>query len=155
MYSRWLFCSKWNTTCMHIVCVQISWLVLQSYDPGVLVVLECVFGFNLSIPLNYLLDTFGGKVLVIQVSWNKTVPFTELFSSTKWQLLAFFLNMQGMKDPLTKSNLKLSLLKEHCSSIIMIRELDAGEDSDTSNTNLQKRKKKIVSTCIDFGLRKK
>ncbi|RWR87524.1 6-4DNA photolyase [Cinnamomum micranthum f. kanehirae] len=78
-----------------------DWLVNKilraSYDPGVLVVLECVFGFNLSIPLNYLLDTFGGKVLVIQ----------------------------GMKDPLSKSNLKLSLLKEHCSSV-MIRELDAG-----------------------------
>lgn len=43
-----------------------------------------------------------------------------------------------MKDPLAKSNLKLSLLKEHCSSVV-IRELDAGEDGDTSNTNLQKR----------------
>ena len=30
--------------------------------------LEFVFNFNLPVPLNYFLDSFGGKVLVIQVS---------------------------------------------------------------------------------------
>lgn len=31
-------------------------------------VLEIVFNFNLPVPLNRFLDSFGGKVLVIQVS---------------------------------------------------------------------------------------
>ncbi|KAL6004875.1 hypothetical protein ACLOJK_005431 [Asimina triloba] len=72
-------------------------ILRASYDPGVLVVLESIFNFNLSIPLNYLFDSFGGKVLIVQ----------------------------GTKDPLTKSKIRLSMLKEHCSGIA-IRELDAG-----------------------------
>ncbi|XP_058085009.1 uncharacterized protein LOC131232641 [Magnolia sinica] len=75
----------------------INEILRASYDPGVLVVLESVFNFNLPIPLNYLMDSFGGKVLIIQ----------------------------GIKDPLSKSELRLSLLREHCSGTV-IRELDAG-----------------------------
>ncbi|MQL87856.1 hypothetical protein Taro_020417 [Colocasia esculenta] len=71
-----------------------SW---NSDDPGVLIVLESVFDFSLSIPLNYLLESFGGKVLVIQ----------------------------GMKDPLSKSKQKLDMLREHCDRVV-IKELDAG-----------------------------
>eukprot|EP00262_Sarcandra_glabra_P019728 TRINITY_DN757_c0_g1_i1.p1 TRINITY_DN757_c0_g1~~TRINITY_DN757_c0_g1_i1.p1 ORF type:complete len:710 (+),score=119.17 TRINITY_DN757_c0_g1_i1:141-2270(+) len=78
-----------------------DWLINEilraSYDPGVLVVLESVFNFNLSIPLNYLLDLFGGKVMIIQ----------------------------GMRDPLSKSKLRLAMFREHCSEVT-IRELDAG-----------------------------
>ncbi|XP_077235482.1 DNA photolyase [Tasmannia lanceolata] len=78
-----------------------DWLVNEilraSYDPGVLVVLETVFNLSLSIPLNYLLDAFGGNVLVLQ----------------------------GTKDPLSKSKSRLSMLREHCGKVT-IRELDAG-----------------------------
>ncbi|PIA50064.1 hypothetical protein AQUCO_01300654v1 [Aquilegia coerulea] len=78
-----------------------DWLINEmlraSHDPGVLVVLESVFSFNLSIPLNYLFKSFGGKVLIIQ----------------------------GMKDPLSNSELKLSMLREQCNEI-EIKELDAG-----------------------------
>ncbi|KAJ6849334.1 uncharacterized protein M6B38_270095 [Iris pallida] len=75
----------------------INEIVRSSYDPGVLVVLESVFNFNLSVPLNYFLDSFGGKVLVIQ----------------------------GMKDPLSNSKLRLSKIRENC-GWTTIRELDAG-----------------------------
>ncbi|KAF8008683.1 hypothetical protein BT93_K2368 [Corymbia citriodora subsp. variegata] len=44
----------------------INEMVRSSYDPGVLVVLESIFSFNLSIPLNFLLKGFNGKVLVVQ-----------------------------------------------------------------------------------------
>ncbi|OVA14546.1 DNA photolyase [Macleaya cordata] len=78
-----------------------DWLIDEmlraSHDPGVLVVLESIFNFNLSIPLNYLLEPFEGKVLIIQ----------------------------GMKDPLSKSEYMLSMFKEHCNGVI-IKELDAG-----------------------------
>ncbi|KAJ0968571.1 hypothetical protein J5N97_025488 [Dioscorea zingiberensis] len=78
-----------------------SWLVKEilraSYDPGVHIVMESVVNFNLSVPLNYLLGSFGGKVLI----------------------------MQGVKDPLSKSNLRLSMLREHCSGVT-VSELDAG-----------------------------
>ncbi|KAI3900628.1 hypothetical protein MKW92_031197 [Papaver armeniacum] len=78
-----------------------DWLINEmlraSNDPGVLVVLESIFKFNLSIPLNYLLEPFEGKVLVIQ----------------------------GMKDPLSKSLVILSMFKRHCSGI-ETKELDAG-----------------------------
>ncbi|XP_042378761.1 uncharacterized protein LOC121971517 isoform X2 [Zingiber officinale] len=78
-----------------------SWLIGEilraSFDPGVAFVLESVVNFNLSIPLNYLLNSFGGEVLVIQ----------------------------GMKDPLTKSEAFLSMIKSHCSNAT-VSELDAG-----------------------------
>ncbi|KAJ0968510.1 hypothetical protein J5N97_025427 [Dioscorea zingiberensis] len=49
-----------------------SWLVKEilraSYDPGVHIVMESVVNFNLSVPLNYLLGSFGGKVLIMQGS---------------------------------------------------------------------------------------
>ncbi|CAA3024300.1 Hypothetical predicted protein [Olea europaea subsp. europaea] len=41
-------------------------MLRASYDPGVTVVLESIFSFDLSLPLNYLLEEFG-KILVIQV----------------------------------------------------------------------------------------
>ncbi|KAF8379290.1 hypothetical protein HHK36_028723 [Tetracentron sinense] len=72
-------------------------MIRASNDPGVLVVLESVFNFNLSIPLNQLLEIFEGKVLIIQ----------------------------GMRDPISNSELKLSMLREHCSGVV-VRELDAG-----------------------------
>ncbi|XP_026380468.1 uncharacterized protein LOC113275229 isoform X1 [Papaver somniferum] len=78
-----------------------DWLINEmlraSNDPGVLVVLESIFKFNLSIPLNYLLEPFEGKVLIIQ----------------------------GMKDPLSKSSFILSMFKRHCSGV-ETKELDAG-----------------------------
>lgn len=78
-----------------------DWLIgdilRASYDPGVPIVLESILNFNLSIPLNYLIDSFGGKVLIIQ----------------------------GMRDPLYKSKLFLSMLREHCIRVT-INELDAG-----------------------------
>ncbi|WVZ65666.1 hypothetical protein U9M48_014989 [Paspalum notatum var. saurae] len=71
-------------------------IIRASYDPGAATVLESVFNFNLSIPLNFLFDSFGGKILVIQ----------------------------GMKDPLTKSEAFVTILREHCSKV-QIRELNA------------------------------
>ncbi|KAH7856202.1 hypothetical protein Vadar_033898 [Vaccinium darrowii] len=72
-------------------------MVRASHDPGVVVVLESIFTFNLSIPLNYLLEGFENRVLVIQ----------------------------GRKDPLYNSQTILALLREHCKGVT-IRELDAG-----------------------------
>ncbi|XP_028553552.1 uncharacterized protein LOC110113872 isoform X4 [Dendrobium catenatum] len=78
-----------------------DWLVDEilraSYDPGVIAVLESVFNFKLPVPLNYLLDWFGGKVLFIQ----------------------------GVRDPLSKSKKRLSMIREYC-SLATIKELDAG-----------------------------
>ncbi|KAJ1384600.1 Alpha/Beta hydrolase fold, partial [Sesbania bispinosa] len=78
-----------------------EWLINEmlraSYDPGVPVVLESIFSFNLSIPLNYLLEDVKEKVLIIQ----------------------------GMKDPISDSNAKVAMLKEHCDGV-KIKELDAG-----------------------------
>jgi len=72
-------------------------IIRASYDPGATAVIESIFNFNLSIPLNFLFDSFGGNILVIQ----------------------------GMKDPLIKSESFLSMLREHCSKV-QIRELNAG-----------------------------
>ncbi|XP_007038428.2 PREDICTED: uncharacterized protein LOC18605386 [Theobroma cacao] len=78
-----------------------DWLINEmlraSYDPGVLVVLESIFSLDLSIPLNFLLQGYEEKVLIVQ----------------------------GMKDPLSDSKAKLAMLKEHCAGLV-IRELDAG-----------------------------
>ncbi|KAK8521357.1 hypothetical protein V6N13_077464 [Hibiscus sabdariffa] len=78
-----------------------NWLINEmlraSYDPGVIVVLESIFTFDLSIPLNYLLEGYGDRVLVLQ----------------------------GMKDPLLDSKAKLAMLKEHCTGLV-IKEVDAG-----------------------------
>ncbi|KAF2311736.1 hypothetical protein GH714_026460 [Hevea brasiliensis] len=78
-----------------------DWLINEmlraSFDPGVPVVLESIFSLNLSLALNYLLEGFKEKVLIIQ----------------------------GMRDPLSDSKSKVSLLKEHCCGVA-IRELDAG-----------------------------
>ncbi|XVF50670.1 hypothetical protein PTKIN_Ptkin04bG0120700 [Pterospermum kingtungense] len=91
-----------------------EWLINEmlraSYDPGVLVVLESIFSFDLSIPLNYLLEGYEEKVLIVQ----------------------------GMKDPLSDSKAKLAMLKEHCSGIV-IKELDAGHcphDEQPEKVNL-------------------
>ncbi|KAM6582164.1 hypothetical protein CsatB_009166 [Cannabis sativa] len=77
--------------------VLIDEMLRASYDPGVLVVLESIFSFNLSLPLNYLLKDFEERVLVIQ----------------------------GMKDPITDSKSKLAMLREHCDRVV-IKELNAG-----------------------------
>ncbi|GAU45669.1 hypothetical protein TSUD_268360 [Trifolium subterraneum] len=78
-----------------------DWLINEmlraSYDPGVPVVLESIFSFNLSIPLNYLLEDVKEKVLIIQ----------------------------GMKDPISDSKATVAMLKEHCDGVI-VKELDAG-----------------------------
>ncbi|XP_073012014.1 uncharacterized protein [Typha latifolia] len=78
-----------------------SWLindiVRASYDPGAAAVLESILSFGLSIPLNFLFDSYGGEVLIIQ----------------------------GMRDPIRKSELFLSMIREHCSKV-SVRELDAG-----------------------------
>lgn len=75
----------------------INEMIRASYDPGVIVVLESVFTFDLSVPLNYLLKDFNNRVLVIQ----------------------------GMNDPISDSKSTVALLEEHCKGIV-IRELDAG-----------------------------
>ncbi|CAN6709748.1 unnamed protein product [Malus baccata var. baccata] len=62
-----------------------------------ILVLESVFSFNLSIPLNYLLDEFKDKVMIIQ----------------------------GMRDPISDSKSTVAMLKEHCVGFI-VKELDAG-----------------------------
>ncbi|GJZ56904.1 hypothetical protein Tco_0612398 [Tanacetum coccineum] len=68
----------------------------MSYDPGVLVVLESIFTFDPSIPLNYLFKGFENEVLIIQ----------------------------GMKDPIFDSKTKVSVVKQHFNEIL-IKELDA------------------------------
>ncbi|KAJ4828411.1 hypothetical protein Tsubulata_022863 [Turnera subulata] len=72
-------------------------MLRASYDPGVLIVLESIFSFDLSLPLNYLLEGFEQKVLIIQ----------------------------GMKDPISNSQTKVAMLKEHCAGV-MVREVNAG-----------------------------
>ncbi|GJN34461.1 hypothetical protein PR202_gb23123 [Eleusine coracana subsp. coracana] len=61
----------------------------ESYDPGAVTVIESIFNFNLSIPLNFLFDSFGGRILVVQ----------------------------GMKDPLRKSDVFVTMLREHCRKV--------------------------------------
>ncbi|PWA40233.1 DNA photolyase, N-terminal [Artemisia annua] len=68
----------------------------MSDDPGALVVLESIFTFDPSIPLNYLFKGFENKVLIIQ----------------------------GMKDPISDSKTKVSVVKKHFKEIV-IKELDA------------------------------
>ncbi|KAI4320063.1 hypothetical protein MLD38_033582 [Melastoma candidum] len=72
-------------------------MLRASNDPGGLAVLESIFSLNLSLPLNYLLKGLEEKVLVIQ----------------------------GMRDPISNSRTKLSLLRQHCPGI-SIHEVDAG-----------------------------
>ncbi|KAL1368798.1 hypothetical protein AAHE18_02G147600 [Arachis hypogaea] len=78
-----------------------DWLINKmlraSYDPGSPVVVESIFSFNLSIPLNFLIEEFREKVLIIQ----------------------------GMKDPISDSSSRVATLKEHCDGLV-IKELDAG-----------------------------
>uniref|UniRef100_A0A7N1A6T3 Photolyase/cryptochrome alpha/beta domain-containing protein n=2 Tax=Kalanchoe fedtschenkoi TaxID=63787 RepID=A0A7N1A6T3_KALFE len=75
----------------------INEMTRASHDPGVVYVLENIFSINLSIPLNYLLEGLGEKVLIIQ----------------------------GMKDPIQDSKTMLAMLRKHCPGF-SIRELDAG-----------------------------
>ncbi|XP_022928782.1 uncharacterized protein LOC111435603 isoform X1 [Cucurbita moschata] len=78
-----------------------NWLVSEmlraSKDPGGLVVLESIFSFDLSVPLNHLLEGLEERVLIIQ----------------------------GMKDPIYNSKAVLAKLKEQCVGVT-IKELDAG-----------------------------
>ncbi|XP_074355151.1 uncharacterized protein LOC141693864 isoform X2 [Apium graveolens] len=78
-----------------------DWLINEmttaSYDPGVVRVLESIFSFDLSIPLNYLVKGLENRVLVIQ----------------------------GMNDPISDSKSFLAMLTEHCRGITT-KEIDAG-----------------------------
>ncbi|CAH2077995.1 unnamed protein product [Thlaspi arvense] len=75
----------------------ITEMLRASRDPGVVMVLESIFGFDLSLPLNYLLKGFEGKTLVIQ----------------------------GMKDPISDPQKKVALLKELCPAMV-IKKVNAG-----------------------------
>ncbi|XP_010433666.1 PREDICTED: uncharacterized protein LOC104717742 isoform X1 [Camelina sativa] len=75
----------------------ITEMLRASQDPGVVMVLESIFGFDLSLPLNYLLTGFEEKTLVIQ----------------------------GMKDPISDPKKKVALLKEYCPAMV-IKKVDAG-----------------------------
>jgi hypothetical protein len=60
---------------------------IQSYDPGAATVIESIFSFNLSIPLNFLFDSFGGKILIVQVfsdikKWCGFIPVPNLVTAT-------------------------------------------------------------------------
>lgn len=55
---------------MLISTTAVSLTEYKSHDPGVLVVLECIFSFDLSVPLNYLFEGFEKKILFIQVIFN-------------------------------------------------------------------------------------
>ncbi|XP_047325426.1 uncharacterized protein LOC124929176 [Impatiens glandulifera] len=101
LYLRWTIKSI-VTNCYPTVASRADdWLINEmirsSNDPGVEVVLESIFSFNISIPLNYLLKGFNNRVLVIQ----------------------------GMKDPIADSKSVIAMLREHCEGIT-IKELDAG-----------------------------
>ncbi|KAK9724490.1 hypothetical protein RND81_05G076500 [Saponaria officinalis] len=78
-----------------------DWLINEmlraSYDPGSSEVLESVFSFNLSIPLNHLLSRSKDTTLIIQ----------------------------GMKDPISDSTSKLANFRKYCEGIAY-KELDAG-----------------------------
>lgn len=71
-----------------------DWLINEmlraSYDPGVTYVLQSIFSFDLSLPLNFLLEGFDNRILVIQ----------------------------GMKDPLYDSMSKLAMFKKHCRGVV-------------------------------------
>ncbi|CAH8304255.1 unnamed protein product [Eruca vesicaria subsp. sativa] len=75
----------------------ITEMLRASQDPGVVMVLESIFGFDLSLPLNYLLKGFEEKTLVIQ----------------------------GMKDPISDPRKKVALLKEFCPGMV-IKQVNAG-----------------------------
>lgn len=102
------------------------------------VVLESIFSFNLSIPLNFLLEGIEEKVLIIQVTLDmqKRVNNLSLGSVHENDFLLVYLTFfssflrqffyyQGMKDPISDSKSKLAMLKEHCAGVA-IKELDAG-----------------------------
>ncbi|CAN1842700.1 Pheophytinase, chloroplastic [Linum perenne] len=76
----------------------INEMIRASCDPGVAEVLESVFSFDLSLPLNYLLQGCKEQVLIIQ----------------------------GMKDPISNSKSKVAMLKEHCPSFVIKQLDDAG-----------------------------
>ncbi|RIA04368.1 hypothetical protein BRARA_K01402 [Brassica rapa] len=75
----------------------ITEMLRASQDPGVVMVLESIFGFDLSLPLNYLLKGFEERTLVIQ----------------------------GMKDPISDPRKKVALLKEFCPGM-EIKKVNAG-----------------------------
>ncbi|XP_073124044.1 uncharacterized protein [Henckelia pumila] len=78
-----------------------DWLINEmlraSYDPGVTYILESIFSFDLSLPLNFLLEGFENRILVIQ----------------------------GMEDPLFDSKSKLAMFEKHCRGVV-IKEIHAG-----------------------------
>ncbi|KAJ4952973.1 hypothetical protein NE237_029805 [Protea cynaroides] len=60
-------CMAWLQNMERVDDWLIDEMIRASCDPGVLLVLESIFNFNLVIPLNYLLQSFGGKVIIVQV----------------------------------------------------------------------------------------
>ncbi|XP_051138148.1 uncharacterized protein LOC127256275 [Andrographis paniculata] len=72
-------------------------MIRASYDPGVIFVLESIFSFDLSLPLNVLLEGFEKRILLVQ----------------------------GMNDPLRDSKSLLSMFREHCRGAT-IKEINAG-----------------------------
>lgn len=78
-----------------------EWLVGEisraSYDPNAVIVLESIIDLKLSLPINYLLDSYNKKVLLIQ----------------------------GDKDPLFQSKLRSTMLKQQCSKVV-VRNVNAG-----------------------------
>lgn len=72
-------------------------ILRASYDPNTVVVLESIVGLKLSLPINYLLDSYNKKVLLIQ----------------------------GNKDPLLQSKRTASMLKQQCNTVV-IEDVNAG-----------------------------
>lgn len=92
-------------------------------------VLESIFSFDLSLPLNYLLEDFEDKTLVIQVRSVITymVPPKGLYFLIPVSLDRLPI-CQGMKDPLSDSKSTLAMFREHCRGVL-VKEIDAGNST--------------------------
>ncbi|GJT48439.1 hypothetical protein Tco_0974596 [Tanacetum coccineum] len=67
----------------------------MSYDPGVLVVLESIFTFYPSIPLNYLFKGFENKVLIIQEMMEMKQELTEDARDLRYLVVLKIQNQAG------------------------------------------------------------
>lgn len=72
-------------------------VIRASFDPGAVILLECMFRLRKPLPINWFIDRYTGRVYVIQ----------------------------GVKDPLNKAIQRAQLLKDHCNNV-MVELLDAG-----------------------------
>lgn len=72
-------------------------ILRASYDPNTVAVLESIVDLKLSLPINYLLDSYNKKVLLIQ----------------------------GNKDPLFQSKRTASFLKQQCNTVVL-EDVNAG-----------------------------